>query len=86
MLHLDHPATFVRCFSGWKKQIEILEPARVGLSDRIDRAVAGGVLQLSDAAAVGVDLDRQRTRERGRDGGHVARTAAPRWLSPALDA
>ena len=44
VLHLDHPATTVGCLSGSKESIEVLEPTRVGLSDRIYRTVAGGVL------------------------------------------
>lgn len=58
----------------------------MGLFDRIYRAVAGSVLQLSDRAAVGVDIDRQRAGKRGPDGHNVARPAPPRWLSLAMDA
>ena len=63
----------------------VLESTRVGLFDRIYRTVAGSVLQLSDGATVGVDLNRQCTGERGLDVDNVARTAAPRWLSVAMD-
>ena len=33
---------------------------------------------------MGVDVNRQRTGERGPDGNNVARTATPRWLSLAM--
>ena len=57
----------------------------MGLFDRIYRSLAGSVLQLSDRATVGMDVRRQCTGERGPDGDNVARTAAPRWLSLAMD-
>ena len=57
----------------------------MGLFDRIDRTVAGGVLQLFHNTTVGVDLSHQCTSERGLDGNNVARTPAPRWLSLAMD-
>ena len=57
----------------------------MGLFDRIDRTVAGSVLQLSDRATLGMGINRQCIGERGLNGDNVARTVTPRWLSLAMD-
>jgi hypothetical protein len=44
VFYLDHSVTAVGSFFGWTKSIAVLEPARLGLSDRIYRPPAGGVL------------------------------------------
>ena len=85
MLYLDHSVTAVCCFPGRKKQVEVLEPARMGLFDRIDRAVTCSFLQLAFGDAVGLDLYLERARECGVDGGDVALPLAAAWLSLAMD-
>ena len=85
MLHLDRSVSFVSGFSGWNKQVEILESTRLGLFDWLNRTPAGGVLQLPGRATLGVDFDRQRPRERRPHGHIVAHTCAPRRLPLAMD-
>src|SRR5690349_5497685 len=83
---MDHPVTAVCCFPGRTKSIAVLEPARLGLFDGIHRALAGGVLQLSQRARVGLGVSGERADEHGPDGRNLAPPAPPRRLPLALDA